>query len=429
MVLIRKSISSLKTEFSSQDMFIWIENFFFIYEDSLKRVLIIPPDFTRYHSKSGDITQILYKFFNNKAEVLILPALGTHSPLTSSERKMMYGNIPKENFIEHNWRNDVIKVGSVPADYIKEISEDKLEYSINIEINKHILENFDLIISIGQVVPHEVAGMANGYKNILVGVGGSDMINKSHFLSACFGIERIMGKIDTPVRKLFNYAFESFLGDLPVVFVQTVLEQDNSGKISLRGLFGGEKQRPFNEAAKLSQKLNITMLDTSLEKIVVFLDTEEYKSTWLGNKAIYRTRMVIKNGGELLVLAPGLKRFGEDEAIDQLIRKYGYRTSSEILNAVKTNQDLQQNLSAAAHLIHGSSDDRFKIIYGVNNITKKEIEGVNYQYCDLSRVIDLYNPLSLTEGYNQLSNGEEIFFIRNPALGLWTTIDRFKHEV
>jgi nickel-dependent lactate racemase len=359
---------------------------------------------------------------------MILPALGTHTPLTNREIETMFGTIPKDRFITHDWRNDVIEVGTVPSELIKDLSEDRLDYSIKVEINKHLKDNFDLIISIGQVVPHEVSGMANGNKNVIVGVGGSDMINKSHFLGACYGMERIMGRIDTPVRRLFDYAESYYLEDLPLIYVLTVLEKNKIGKMSLKGIYGGETQRPYKKAAQLSQKLNLTALDNSLEKIVVFLEPNEYKSTWLGNKAIYRTRMAMEDEGELIIIAPGLSRFGEDDIIDQLIRKYGYCSSREIIHAVRENKDLQENLSAAAHLIHGSSEGRFNITYCSNRITKQEIENVNYQFLNPKDILQ-YNPEKLIEGYNHLSNGEEIFFIENPATGLWTVKTKFTNEM
>ena len=283
-----------------------------------------------------------------------------------------------------------------------------------------------MIISIGQVVPHEVAGMANGNKNILVGVGGSDMINKSHFLGACYGMERIMGKIENPVRQLFNYAESNFLEDIPILYILTVLTGYNAGNVTLKGIFTGNNERPFKEAAELSQKVNLTFLKNPINKIVVYLNPKEYKSTWLGNKAIYRTRMAIGDDGELFILAPGVRQFGEDNTIDQIIRKYGYRSSSVIINAVKKNEDLRQNLSAAAHLIHGSSENRFTVVYCPRNIRKNEIESVNYQYADLTEVLNVYNPEKLIEGFNQLPDGEEIFFIRNPAIGLWALKERFQ---
>ena len=223
---------------------------------------------------------------------------------------------------------------------------------------------YDLILSVGQIVPHEVVGMANYTKNIVVGAGGSDMINKSHFLGAAYGMERMMGRIETPVRRLFNYAVETFLRDLPIEYVLTVMEKDKAGSgMIMRGLYVGDDMETFTLGARLSQKVNLDLLDQPLKKVVVYLDPHEFKSTWLGNKAVYRTRMAMADGGELIVLAPGLKEFGEDAEIDRLIRKYGYRGTPATLAAVKANEELRNNLSAAAHLIHGSSEGRFRITY------------------------------------------------------------------
>jgi nickel-dependent lactate racemase len=414
-----------KNEITLTQKTVFLENLIDNYDDQLKRVLIIPPDFTRFHSNAGELTEIMYNYLRDRCTVTILPALGTHAPLTEEETRIMFGKIPKSVFLKHDWRNDVVEMGIIPSDFIEEVSEQKLNYSIKVEINKHLLSEFDVIISIGQVVPHEVVGMANGNKNILVGVGGSDMINKSHFLGACYGMERIMGRIDTPVRAILDYANEIFLEGLPLIYIHTVIEPSSDGKNTVNGLFGGEMDAPFRNAAKLSQEINVTKLDNALEKVIVYLDPDEYKSTWVGNKAIYRTRMALQDNGELIILAPGIRSFGEDMVIDGLIRKFGYRRSHEILNAVEKNLELRENLSAAAHLIHGSSEDRFNVTYCTNKLPQSEIEGVNLGYKNLSEEKLLYDPKILKDGYNFLPSGEEIYFIQNPALGLWTAKNKF----
>ncbi|MDB4304085.1 hypothetical protein N9934_04785, partial [Desulfosarcina sp.] len=286
--------------------------------------------------------------------------------------------------------------------------------------------DFDLILSIGQVVPHEVIGMANYNKNIFVGTGGAEGINKSHFLGAAFGMENIMGRADSPVRQVLNYASDHFAQDLPIVYVQTVIGKGDDGKLKTRGLYISDDIECFNKAAELSLKVNFEMLDKPLKKVVVYLDPEEFKSTWLGNKSVYRTRMAIEDGGELIVLAPGLKEFGEDKTIDKLIRKYGYVTTPEVLTFVEKEDDLKNNLSAAAHLIHGSSENRFKITYCPGHLTKEEIESVNFEYADLKQMLTKYHPEKLKDGYNTV-DGDEIFYISNPALGLWAFKDRFNN--
>lgn len=391
-----------------------------------KKVLAIPPDITRAHSLAGPITEMAWEYYGEKMTD-ILPALGTHAAMTSAEIKKMFGAIPESLFRVHDWRNDVVSLGEVPASYLKQISEERVNFSWPAQVNRLLVEGgFDLILSIGQVVPHEVIGMANYNKNVFVGTGGAEGINKSHFLGAAYGMERIMGRAQNPVRDVLNYASEKFGKSLPLLYIQTVIGRNSEGRLVPRGLFIGDDQECFLKAAELSLKVNFQMVEKPLQKVVVYLDPEEFKSTWLGNKSIYRTRMAIADGGNLIVLAPGLKEFGEDATIDKLIRKYGYQTTPEILRFVANNEDLRNNLSAAAHLIHGSSEGRFNVTYCPGKLTRAEIESVNYGYSDLQTMMKRYNPELLNDGWNIMPDGEELFFISNPATGLWATKDKFE---
>jgi nickel-dependent lactate racemase len=393
-----------------------------------KKVLALPPDFTRYHSKAGYLTSLSYEYYQ-EALTDILPALGTHAPMSEQELTKMFPGVPLNLFREHKWRTDVVTLGEVPADYVKDVSENRVDYPWPAQVNRLLVDGgFDLILSPGQVVPHEVIGMANYNKNIFVGTGGQEGINKSHFLGAAYGIERILGRPDTPVRKVLNYASEKFAQHLPIVYMLTVVAKDESGDLKVRGLYIGDDHECYYKAAELSLKVNFIMLPKPLKKVVVYLDPEEFKSTWLGNKSVYRTRMAIEDKGELIVLAPGLKEFGEDKQIDQLIRKYGYLTTPEILELTRKNKDLQDNLSAAAHLIHGSAEDRFTITYCPGNITEDEIRSVNFNYAPLKEMTERYNPEILKDGFNTMPDGEEIFYISNPAIGLWASKERFFDE-
>lgn len=390
------------------------------------KVLAIPPDMTRYHSMAGRLTEMAWEYYGERLTD-VLPALGTHAAMTAEEIGKMFGAIPQSLFRVHDWRNDVLTLGEVPASYLETVSEGRVSYSWPAQVNRLLVEGkHDLILSIGQVVPHEVVGMANFNKNIFVGTGGPEGINKSHFLGAAYGMERIMGRANTPVRDVLNYASEHFAAELPVIYVQTVIGRSQEGGLVVRGLYIGDDEECFVRAAELSLKVNFQMLDQPLQKVVVYLDPEEFKSTWLGNKSIYRTRMAIADGGELVVLAPGLKEFGEDAEIDRLIRKYGYQTTPEILKAVKENTDLQENLSAAAHLIHGSTEGRFSVTYCPGHLSKEEIEAVNFYYEELDEMTARYDPRTLKEGFNTMPDGEQIYYISNPALGLWSWTEKFK---
>ena len=389
------------------------------------KVLAIPPDHTRAASRAGELTRHAWKYYG-QGLCAILPALGTHRAMSSEQLLSMFGEIPSALFHAHRWREDVETIGVVPRDFIREQSEGRFEYDWPAQVNRLVSRGqFDLILSIGQVVPHEVIGMANYNKNILVGTGGPDSINRSHYLGAVYGMERIMGRADNPVRRVLNYAASQFLASLPIVYVLTVVSRNAAGVPVARGLFIGDDSECFHRAAELSFQVNVVLMPKPLRKVVVYLDPREFHSTWLGNKAIYRTRMALENGGELIVLAPGVREFGEDPLIDKLIRKYGYHGAEATLAMVSKNDDLGANLSAAAHLIHGSSEDRFQIVWCPAHLNREEVEQVGFQYAEPTKMMQLYDPAKLQHGWNCVQ-GEEIYFIDNPGLGLWAEQNRFQ---
>lgn len=385
-----------------------------------RKVLLLPPDYTRMYSGAGKLTAIYYDLLSEHCDVDIMPALGTHVPMTEEECRAFFGEkVPFEKVLVHNWKTDVVKLGEVPASFVSEVSEGLVNDKIDVEVNRRLVsKEYDLIISMGQVVPHEVVGMANYSKNIFVGCGGSSMINSSHMLGAFYGMERIMGKDFSPVRKVFDYAEEHFINEVPLLYVLTVTTNVGE-KTLIHGLYIGRDRKLFEKAVEQSREINLTFVDKPFDKVVVYLDPREFKSTWLGNKAIYRTRMAMANGGKLIILAPGVKMFGEDPDNDVLIRKYGYVGRENVLRLVKEHEDLKNCLSVAAHLIHGSSDNRFEITYCTKYLTEDEVRGVNFNYIPYDEASKKYDPSKLVDGYNRLEDGEEIFYISNPALGLW----------
>jgi nickel-dependent lactate racemase len=392
-----------------------------------RKVLLVPPDQTRIHSRAGKLAADAWHYYGTRVTD-VLPALGTHEAMRAEQIATMFASMPIELFRQHRWREDVVTLGVVPAEFVKEVSAGAVDYAWPVQVNRLLKEGgFDLILSLGQVVPHEVIGMANQNKNIFVGTGGAESINKSHFLGAAYGMERIMGRADTPVRRVLDYGAKRYARDLPIVYVLTVLGRDAEGTLRTRGLFIGDDAECFEKAADLSARVNIEVVPEPLDKVVVYLNPAEYTSTWLGNKSIYRTRMALADGAQLVVLAPGLKQFGEDAAIDAVIRKHGYCGTPAILAAVRENKDLQQNLSGAAHLIHGSSEGRFRIVYCPGHLRQEEIEGVGFEYADLDTMLNRYAPQTLHDGPNTLPSGEQIFFISNPATGLWTTREKLEN--
>jgi nickel-dependent lactate racemase len=404
------------------------------------KVIILPPDITRFHSRAGFFTETASRILGGRLGA-VLPALGTHMAMNDDELSRMFGSTPKDKFLVHDWRNDVTELGRIEAEWVEKASNGAVKYDWPVQVNKILRKdakdggNFSLALSIGQVVPHEVAGMANHGKNIFVGTGGKEAIDKSHFVGAAYGMEKIMGKVDTPVRALFDEGLRRFSDMLPpILWVLTVISARTDGEIgpgkgrgslAVRGLYIGFGRECFEKAAILSRQVNVNLMDEAVNKAVVYLEPEEYRTTWLGNKAIYRTRMVIADGGELLILAPALERFGEDSGIDALIRKHGYRPGKEIIAKASSDPELGGNLSAAAHLIHGSSENRFTIRYCPGSkVTRQEIESVGFQWGDLKEAQSKYDITKLSSGWNTV-DGERIFFVPNPALGLWAEKTKF----
>lgn len=386
-----------------------------------KRVLLLPPDLTRRHSGAGEIAEYCYgKLTELGLECDVLPALGTHVAMSEAECADMFGAIPFERILVHDWRNGVQQIGEVPGEVLAELSEGVFTEAIPVRIDKALLDpKYDLILSMGQVVPHEVVGMANYTKNIVVGCGGSEFINTSHMLGASYGLERMMGRDNTPVRKLFDYVEQNLLRKLPLCYVLTVCD----GPVC--GLFIGTERDAFEQAVAMSQERNVMLLDEPLPKVVAWMEPGEYHSTWLANKAVYRTRMAIADGGELVILAGGVQRFGEDDAIDGLIRKYGYTGRDNILAQRLANDDLRANDSAAAHLIHGSADGRFTITYCTAKVSEEEIRGVGYNWQSYEDAIAYYKPETLQPGWNEI-NGDRFYYIPQPGAGLWANRTRFE---
>lgn len=397
----------------------------------MRRVLLIPPDYSRLHSWAGPLTRILFEMLRGSADVRILPAVGTHKAMSDEQMTKMFPGVPNDCFLTHDFRKDVVRLGEVPAGFVRKASDGAVDYSIPIEVSRHLLETqWDRIFSIGQLVPHEVIGIANHVKNVLVGTGGAETIHKTHYLGAVHGMERIMGRANTPVRAVLQEGMNRFGAYLPITYVLTVRgfrsggdEGGPSSELVTRGLFAGDGERCFSMGAELCQQVNRIVLPRPPKKVVVWLDPEEFRSTWLGNKAIYRTRMAVADGGEVIVLAPGIREFGEDLEIDRLIRRYGYRGTPATVDAVAGEPELAQNLSAAAHLIHGSSEGRFHVTYCPGALTKEEIESVGFRYGDLAATIRRYDPSRLRDGWNDVA-GQEIYFVRNPGQGLWMSSDR-----
>lgn len=390
-----------------------------------RRVLLLPPDITRAHAYVGALTETLYNLLKDEADVHVIPTLGQHVPHTPEQNTWMFGSIPEEKIHAHDWRDGSVQIGVIPVEEVKKASGGLADWEIPVVLNKMLMEEeWDWIINIGHVVPHEVLGFANHNKNYFIGVGGKDMICASHMMAATCGIENNLGNLITPLRALFNWAEDKYLSHLKDFYIHVVMARDEHQELVHTGCFIGDDLDTYLDAAKLSREQNITAFDEPLKKVVCVMQGDEFFSTWVANKAVYRTRMAMADGGELLILAPGLKRFGEQDDVDALIRKYGYCGTPKVLEQYAVQEDMKDLAHATAHLIHGSSEGRFTIRYAPGHLTKEEIEQVNFEYADLAEMWKRYTPDQLQQGWNKTADGEEFFFIPTPSAGLWATKDK-----
>lgn len=384
------------------------------------RVLILPPDITRSHSGAGALTALYYtELVRRGCSVRVMPALGTHCRMSEAELTEMFGRgIPSDAYLVHDFQNGIAPVGSIPGDYLHEISQGLFSRDVQVDINRELLGgSYDAILSIGQVVPHEIAGMAGYTKNLVVGVGGGEMINVSHFLGVFWGLEQILGRDKTPVRLLFDYAQEHLLSALPVTFIQTVMRRAG-GEDRYMGMFIGRDRSVFEAAVALSREVNFNYLDRPIRRCVVWMDPHSYHSTWVSNKAIYRTQLAVEQGGEIVIIAPGVRMFGENEVADRIIRRFGYLDRGTALAMCETEPILKENLSIAGHLIHGRPEG-IRVTYCTDLLGRREVEHANLGYQTVGEALYQYPCQSWRDGWHTLPDGEEIYFIANPALGMW----------
>jgi nickel-dependent lactate racemase len=394
-----------------------------------KRVLLLPPDITRMHSGAGRLMEILYNLLSPEAEVHVIPTLGQHVPHTPQENRQMFGSIPNDQIHAHDWRGGCLEIGEIPARFVDDATQGAADWPIPIVLNRMLMdEAWDLIINVGHVVPHEVLGFANHNKNYFIGLAGKDLICAAHMAAASCGIENNLGNLVTPLRACFNRAEDEYLGKLPDLYVQVVMARNERDQLVHTGVYVGDDLETYLGAARQSREQNITLFDEPLSKIVCVMQGDEFFSTWVANKAIYRTRMAIADGGELIIIAPGLKRFGEQPDVDAFIRKYGYVGTKRVMDQYRHNVDMQDLAHATAHLLHGSSEDRFTITYAPGHLSRSEIEGVNFRYADINDMMARYRPEQCKQGWNTTADGERFYFIPTPSAGLWATRDKLQNR-
>lgn len=397
-----------------------------------RRVLLVPPDQTRAPSRAGDLTWRLRDGLQQRGcNVGVLPALGTHRAMEERDAELLFGgHLDADQLLVHDWRHGVTDIGRIHRDEVAAISGALLHDEVVVATASTLLQDWDLVVSLGQVLPHEVIGMGGYTKNLIVGLGGESLIGASHLLGALVGIETIIGEIATPVRDLVDTAFDRMLAHrINVLFVLTVVEPTEQGDrlravLTGRGGTGCTGAAAFADAAALARQCNVTTADVPWARASCWLDANEFRSTWLGNKAIYRTRRALATGAELIVLAPGVEQFGEDPEIDKLIRRHGYRGTAAALAAADDDPELRASPATTAHLIHGSSEGRFSITYctdpAAGGLTPEELEAVGYGWRPLAEELKRLGVNGTTPtGPAVDRSGQPFEHVAQPALGLW----------
>jgi nickel-dependent lactate racemase len=402
----------------------------------LSRVAVISVDVTRLNGRSGDLVNYLYVQGVNIENIFL--SLGSHEFHSRAVNRKMFGDIPESLFVNHNW-NDVTEVGRFPRSYLEELCSRPLDFlpeEIPVELNTAFYEGmksgrYTCCLSFGPVFPHEVVGFSNGVKNRWVGIGGRHFLDASHSMMGLgYGMENTLGVLDTPLRKLLNRATEDFIPDFDIIDVLTVLGADEDGFPCVKGFFMGDDFETHAKAAALSEKLNVDYLDEAAEDVVVYLDPDEYKSFWLGNKAVYRTGMGIARGGRLHVLAPGVRSFSdsaEQGERERLIEEVGYKGLSHVRKCLESTPGLKDNLSVAAHCVHGSplmddgGDPLFEIIYytNPNHMPRKRVENAGFKWGDYGQVEDVSLPDS--QGFHDnfgIGRSKKVYFVPDPGMAL-----------
>lgn len=357
-----------------------------------------------------------------------MPTLGQHVPHTRDQNRWMFGTVPEDRIHVHDWRNGSRQIGEVPASYVSTVTAGRVDWPIPVSLSRFLLdESWDLILHVGHVVPHEVLGFASHNKNYFIGLGGKETICASHMMAASCGIENNLGCLKTPLRACFDRAEAELLARLPDAYLLLVMAHDDAGRLAHTGVYAGDDRETYLAAASASLRQNVTIVPP-LRKVVAVMQGDELQSTWVANKAVYRTRMALAAGGELLIIAPGLRRFGEQPEVDALIRRYGYAGTPRLLSLWRDGENggLHDLAHGTAHLMHGSTEGRFTVTYAPGHLSEAEIRSVGYNHADLAPMLERYDPARLRSGYNTMPDGEEVYFIPTPSAGLWSTAGRLR---
>ncbi len=330
-----------------------------------ERVLAIIPDKTR-DDNTHQLFPVASEFLNKRGVALFdaLVAQGTHPPMSESQKLSKIGGAGfSGQLFDHRWDQpeELITLGELSAETVSDLTDGLISQAVPVSLNKLLAPGiYDTVIVFGATVPHEVAGFAGGAKYFFPGVAGPELTHTTHWLGALAGIENIIGRVDTPTRRLIEAATD--LVPARIISLNTVVSR-NDGELVTYALFAGDIREAFRRATEVSRRVHIRYTDRKYKRVVALLDPH-YDELWVGGKASYKLGAIIEEGGELIIYAPHLTKLSETHGA--LIEKYGYAPLESVRDMLGVSPELRENLCIAAHLAHvayaGRLDDEGKIV-------------------------------------------------------------------
>jgi nickel-dependent lactate racemase len=319
------------------------------------RVLAIVPDKTR-----DDNTHLLFPMASQVlaarkvAKLDVLIAQGTHAPMTETQKRAKIGAGAAETpnlctIFDHAWDKpeSLVTLGELSGERIAQLSGGLMHDAVPVKLNSLLAPGvYDLVLVFGATMPHEVAGFAGGAKYFFPGVAGPELTHMTHWLGAMAQIENVIGRVETPTRRVIEAAAEFVR--TPVISFTSVSTRDETGFHTF-ALFAGDIRKAMRRGAEISRQIHIKYTGRKYRTVIALLDTH-YDEMWVGGKASYKLGGIVEEGGELIIYAPHLNQLSATHG--KLIEKYGYAPLEAVREMVEGSPELRANLAIAAHLAH-----------------------------------------------------------------------------